>query len=212
MDNNFGTCVNINVLLNSNFSGLSIATAFAFIPLSANRLDGERNQESYVRHKRCNKHGVNELGSNYQVPIICEIRVITHHTFGQPLEDSEVAVCDQKHNSRVDILRHKNHSDDLPSHLTLLIKPDSFDYGNYDDPQDKVNYWNQERYWSGGELCDGRILEIWVAYVILIEQLIDFFLRLFLIHIVDCSQHFAVTLINSDALEILSWWEITFCE
>ena len=80
MDDYIGTCMNIDVLLNSNFSGLSIAAACVFIPPSANRLDSERNQESYVRHKRCNKHGFYELGTNCQIPIISEIRVITQYT------------------------------------------------------------------------------------------------------------------------------------
>lgn len=72
--------MNIDVLLNSNFSGLSIAAACVFIPSSANRLDGERYQESYVGHKRCNKHGFYELGTNCQIPIISEIGVITQYT------------------------------------------------------------------------------------------------------------------------------------
>ena len=81
MDDYIGTCMNTNELLDSNFSSLSVATTFGLIPLSGYRLDGERNQESYVRHKSCNKHGVYELGTNCQIPIISEIRVITHESF-----------------------------------------------------------------------------------------------------------------------------------
>ena len=89
MDDYIGTCMNIDVLLNSNFSGLSIATTCVFIPPSANSLDQlmvndqklnlDRNQESYVGHKRCNKHGFYELGTNCQIPIISEIGVITQY-------------------------------------------------------------------------------------------------------------------------------------